>query len=370
MSRHKINDFATNFSKTEWEKTYPVMLRKSGYYTGFIGKFGVGNPKSQPKEAFDFWAGSDKPQPDYEMKDEMGNFIHHNDRVDQDIKAFLENTNSEKPFCLSVSFKAPHIQDGDPRQFIAQKRFMNLYAKDSIPEPEKADPKYWNSQPEFFRTDKNIARERWYLQFANNKMYQESVRNYFRLITGVDEVVGNLLNALKKKGLDDNTVIIFTSDNGHYLGEYGLTGKWFGHEESVRVPLIIYDPRNKNLQNKTASQFALNIDIAPTILKLAGLQPDTKMQGIDLVEMLNKNKPSRTEFFYEHTFLGSPQLPKVEGLISKDKKYMLYTEHNYEEMYDLKSDPNEKLNIAGNNKHFTHLEQMRRKYKFWKNNVL
>ena len=370
MSRHKINDFVTNFSKEELAKTYPIMLRKSGYYTGFIGKFGVGNPKAQPKSEFDFWAGSDKPQPDYEMKDENGNFIHHNDVVDQEIKRFFEKNDKTKPFCLSVSFKAPHIQDGDPRQFIAQKRLMKLYVNDSIPLPEKADPKYWNNQPDFFRTDKNIARERWYLQFANNTMYQESVRNYFRLITGVDEVVGNLVTTLKEKGLSENTVIIFMSDNGHYLGEYGLTGKWFGHEESVRVPLIIYDPRNKNLQNKTAHQFALNIDIAPTIIALAGLQPDQATQGINLVEMVENKRQSRAEFFYEHTFLGSPQLPKVEGVIRKDMKYMKYIEHGYEELFDLKVDSDEKVNQSKNSKYTANLLEMRRKYENWKKKVI
>ncbi len=369
MSRHKINDFVTNFSKPELENTYPLILRKSGYYTGFIGKFGVGNPKDQPKEAFDFWAGSDKPQPDYEMKDEKGDFIHHNDIVDRDIKNFFEKNDKTKPFCLSVSFKAPHIQDGDPRQFIPQQRFIHLYAKDSIDLPEKADPKYWNSFPDFFRTDQNIARERWYLQFANNKMYQESVRNYFRLIAGVDEVVGNLLKSLKDNGLSENTVIIFTSDNGHYLGEYGLTGKWYGHEESVRVPLIIYDPRNKSLQGKTANQFALNIDIAPTILKLAGNEPDKAMQGIDLVDMVANNKASRKEFFYEHTYLGTPRLPKVEGIIQKNMKYMLYTEHNYEELFDLKTDPDEKINQSKNVNYATILSKMRKKYDFWKKQV-
>ncbi len=369
MSRHHIEDFNTSFSPTALQNTYPILLKKAGYQTGFIGKYGIGIPKEQPRNEFDFWAGSDKAQPDYEMKDSKGNFIHHTEKVNEDIEQFLQKCSTEKPFCLSVSFKAPHIQDGDPRQFIPQRRFLTMYAKDSIAEPEKANPKYWNSFPDFFRTDQNIARERWLLQFANNKMYQESVRNYYRLISGVDEVVGNMMKSLMEKGLADNTVIIFMGDNGHYLGEYGLTGKWFGHEESVRVPLIIYDPRNIKLHKKTTQKFALNIDIAPTILRFAGIKIPTQMQGVDLIEMLNNKLLDRKEFFYEHTYLGSPRLPKVEGVIAKDFKYMKYIEHNYEEFYDLKNDSDEKQNIAKNADYHNKLVFFQKKYIRWKKQV-
>ncbi|WP_428655906.1 sulfatase family protein [Runella sp.] len=371
MSRHRIEDFNTGFSPNAWQNTYPMLLKKAGYQTGFIGKYGVGVPKEQPAKAFDFWAGSDKPQPDYEMKDAQGNFIHHTDKVNGDIEEFLQTCSKETPFCLSVSFKAPHIQDGDPRQFIVQQRYKTMYAQDSVPEPEKANPNYWNSFPDFFRTDRNIARERWYLQFANTKMYQESVRQYYRLISGVDEVVGNMLKSLQDKGLADNTVIIFMGDNGYYLGEYGLSGKWFGHAESIRVPLIIYDPRNSRLQRKTSEQFALNIDIAPTILSLAGVKVPDQMQGINLEEMVTgKNKRlNREEFFYEHTFLGSPQLPKVEGIVRKDFKYMKYIEHNYEELFDLKKVPQETQNAAANPAYREKLDTLRQKYREWKEKV-
>ncbi len=371
MSRHKIEDFNTSFTPEAFQNTYPMLLKSAGYQTGFIGKYGVGVPKEQPAKAFDFWAGSDKPQPDYEMKDAQGRFIHHTDKVNNDIQAFLTNVSSNAPFCLSVSFKAPHIQDGDPRQFIVQERYKTMYAQDSIPEPEKANPKYWQSFPDFFRTDQNIARERWYLQFDGNRMYQESVRQYYRLISGVDEVVGNMMKTLQDKGLADNTVIVFMGDNGYYLGEYGLSGKWFGHEESIRVPLIIYDPRNAKLQKKVTTQFALNIDIAPTIVALAGVKIPEQMQGINLLEMVaGKNKRlHREEFFYEHTFLGTPRLPKVEGVVRKDFKYMNYLEHGYEEFYDLKKDPDEKRNVAKEAAYQASLTQMRQKYQDWKTKV-
>ncbi|GAB2800907.1 sulfatase [Rhabdobacter roseus] len=372
MSRHKIQDFATSFGPEAFQSTYPMLLKQAGYQVGFIGKFGVGNPKEQPAAAFDFWACSDKGQPDYEMKDERGNYLHHTDKVNGDIEQFMESTRAAQPFCLSVSFKAPHVQDNDPRQFIIQPRYKSMYAGDSIPEPEKADPKYWRAFPDFFRTEENIARERWHLRFENNRMYQESVRNYYRLLSGVDEVVGNLVQSLERRGLADNTIIVFMGDNGFYLGEYGLAGKWYGHEESIRVPLLIYDPRNPKLRGLRPQPFALNIDIAPTILRLAGVAVPETMQGIDLIELVStQNKAlDRPEFFYEHTFMGSPKLPQVEGVVRKDYKYMKYIEHGYEEYFDLKKDPGERQNLAADPKAARKVAEARQKYLKWKQQVL
>ncbi len=371
MSRHGINDFATSFSKEAFAQTYPMLLKKEGYRVGFIGKFGVGHPKDQPANLFDFWACTNKSQPDYEMKDENGNYLHHTDKVNNDIQDFLQTADKEEPFCLSVSFKAPHVQDNDPRQFIFQPRYAPMYAADSIAETEKMDPKYWNEFPDFFRTEENIARIRWHLRFENKTMYQESVRKYYRLISGVDEVVGKLRASLEEKGLADNTVIIFMGDNGFYLGEYGLAGKWFGHEESIRVPLIVYDPRNKAIQGKRPEEMVLNIDIAPTILKLAGVPAPATMQGTDLVNLVGKNgkKLRRSEFFYEHTFMGDPGLPKIEGVVQQRYKYMTFVEHDYEQLFDLEKDPHEKKNVAKDPKYQTELAAMRKEYKTLKASV-
>ena len=362
MSRHKIANFSTSFAPEAFNQTYPMLLKKAGYRTGFIGKFGVGEPKNQPSSLFDFWSCSDKSQPDYELKDENGNYLHHTDKVNEDIQTFLETNNGDRPFCLSVSFKAPHVQDEDPRQFIPQPRFMTMYQSDSIPETEKMDPKYWNSFPDFFRTEKNFGRIRWHQRYENNRMYQESVRNYYRLISGVDEVVGKLRATLKAKGLDENTVIIFMGDNGFYLGEYGLADKWYGHQESIRVPLIIFDPREKTHAGKQVNDMVLNIDIAPTILRLSGISVPKSMQGTDLATVVSGKGTKRNDFFYEHTFMGSPGIPKVEGVVGQKMKYMKYIEHDYEELFDLVKDPDEKHNIAADDQYKELLNFSRRRY--------
>ncbi len=344
MSRHGIDDFKTSLSPDALSLTYPMLLRAAGYQVGFIGKYGVGAPKDQPKDQYDFWDCSPKGQPDYEMTDDQGNYLHHTDKVDQDINRFLDQVTDDKPFCLSVSFKAPHVQDNDPRQFIIHPRYARYYEDVVIPTPETADPRYWNEFPDFFRTEENIARERWKRRFATPEMYQDMVRNYYRLLTHVDDVVGHTFDRLRERGLADNTIIIFTGDNGMYLGEHGLAGKWYGHEESIRVPLILYDPHAR-ARGIVTDEIALNVDIAPTILKLAGVTVPDGMQGTDLLEVARGNI-DRNDFFYEHTFLGSPKIPQVEGVVSREWKYMKFIEHGYEEIYDLKSDPLEKHNLA------------------------
>lgn len=366
-SRHGINDFRTSFTEEAFKKTYPALLKKTGYTIGFIGKYGVGDPDKQPKDFFDYWAGVNKYQPDYENLTEDGSYIHYTDVVKNHINDFLDTTKG-KPFCLSVSFKAPHVQDEDPRQFIPNPKYNELYKNDSILTPITADEKYWNAFPDFFRTEENIARVRWNKRFKTPEAYQESVKNYYRLITGVDDVVGNLVDKLKDKQLDKNTVIIFMGDNGFYLGEHGLAGKWFGHEESIRVPLFIYDPRN--IKNKSLiTNIALNIDIAPTILGFAGIDKPRGVQGIDLSKIGTNIKETRNDFFYEHTFLGSPQIPKVEGVVSTTTKYMKYIEHDYEELYQLDIDPQETTNLAQNPNYSKLLEKQRTRYNILKKEV-
>lgn len=365
MSTHGINNFITGFSKDALQNTYPAILKKHGYRTGFIGKFGVGNPADQPKDLFDYWKGTPLHQPNYENEDEKGDYFHYTDFISGKIENFLKQDNG-KPFLLSVSFKSPHSQDGDPRQFIPNSRYAGLYENISIPVPQTASPEFWEALPEFFHCEENIARERWYLRFDTPEKYQESVKNYYRLITGVDDAVGELVKQLKEKGLANNTIIIFMGDNGMYLGEHGLAGKWFGHQESIRVPLIIFDPRKEIFQRENQVQkIALNIDIAPTILGYAGIEPPSEMQGFDLKKILT-GEVQREEFLYEHTFMGSPYLPKVEGVVSPEFKYLIFIEHNYEQLYDLINDPHEENNLAATPEYIEILKNRRELYKILK----
>ncbi|MBO9611575.1 MAG: sulfatase [Dyadobacter sp.] len=370
MSRHGINDFNTDFKPEALARTYPALLKRAGYKIGFIGKFGIG-VKNQPDTLFDYWAARKEGQPPYELVNQSGHIIHHTDSVGKDITQFLDRfANQETPFCLSVSFKAPHELDGNPPQYPVQERFKSLYEHVKIPDPLTAAPQYWDSLPAFFRTDQNIGRDRWKPLLSTPELRQQTTRDYYRLITGVDEVVGKMVAQLKNLQIDQNTVIIFMGDNGFSLGEHGLEGKWFGFEESIRVPLIISGGAlPKSLQNRSSNQLALNIDIAPTILSFAGIAAAPAIQGYDLLAVEQKKLPARKDFFYEHTYLGSPRLPKVEGVVSGHWKYMLYTEHGYEELYNNAKDPYETVNLAKRPSAKSTLKKLRKRYEELKKEV-
>ena len=348
--RHDIWGFSKDFSQQQLANTYPVLLKDAGYTIGFIGKYGVGH--KAPKNIFDFWAGFNG-QGTYRQKTEDGKPIHLTSKMANQAIAFLDKQkNNTAPFCLSISFKAPHVE-GDPGYFLPDAQFDNLYKDDEMPLPLTASKTYFNHFPEVFIKN-NVARNRWEDRFASPSMQQENIKKYYRLISGIDQAVGKIMDGLKKNGQDKNTVIVFTSDNGFYLGEYGFAGKWYGSEPSIKVPLVITDLRTKTHKNKSRDHTVLNIDIAPTLLGFAGVEIPKTMQGKNLMHLIKNPKTEwRKEFFYEHLWQSSPSyyIPSTEGIVSNSKKYMKYFKDRdttaviFEELYDLDKDPNEKSNL-------------------------
>ncbi|GAB2534984.1 sulfatase family protein [Spirosoma aerophilum] len=354
--RHGIVDFVTPFTDSALAQTYPVLLRKAGYRTGFIGKYGVGNV--MPISEYDYWRGFDG-QGNYAARDAHGKPIHLTDLMGQQMDEFIQGNPAGKPFCLSVSFKAPHAQDGANPEFPYAERFNDLYRHQTLKRPEAAKDKYYRQFPDWFRhNDQNESRIRWSRRFATDSMFQQTTKSYNRLITGIDDVVGNLRRTLQERGLSENTIIVYTSDNGFYEGEYGFADKWYGHELSIRVPLIIYDPRRPDRKGRTTDRYTLNIDVAPTLLTLAGVPVPGRMQGRSLTQLMDNRHdaslrtPWRTEFYFEHVF-NTPGvfIPQSEGVLSADRKYVHYYNlrepaDSYEEVYNLKTDPMELRNLA------------------------
>jgi arylsulfatase A-like enzyme len=371
QSRHGINDFQTDLSANAFSKTYPALLKNAGYHIGFIGKFGVGlNP---PANLYDFWVNTEsagKTQPDYIIEDDSGNKIHDTDSIGHAIQKFLDQSTGKQPFCLSVSFKAPHEQDGDPPTYIIQPRYAEYYRETKIPEPVTAGSKYWNTIPYFFQQKENLGRARWMGFLSTPELYQKNVKNYYRLISGVDEVVGEIQLRLQKMGIEKNTIIVFMGDNGMLLGEHGMEGKWNGYDESIRIPLLIYDPRlPESINHLKTNQIALNIDIAPTILSWAGVEVPADMQGVDLIGQVENKHPERKDFFYQHYFLGGPQLPKVEGVVTKNLRYMKYLEFDYEQLFDISHDPFEINNLVNDPVYKKEVNQLRKRYNILKKEV-
>lgn len=381
-SRHGVWSFSTNFTDAQLAQTYPGMLKKAGYYLGFIGKWGVGQP---PKDLFDYnrgWPGQNRY-----LNVQDGKFRHLTAIMSDQAIEFLDSIPGDKPFCLSFSFKAPHCQDGPPSKFLDDPKFKGLYARHPsqffydpklaplyrdavIPPAPLSDPAFFNALPEFLKTSEN--RVRWEIRFATPEMYQESVKAYYRLISGVDRVVGRIVEKLEQSGLADNTIILYTGDNGFYLGERGFAGKWYPHEVSIRVPLVVYDPRlPEDRRGTRRDQPVLSIDLAPTMLDMAGVEAPEAMQGSSLVPLVDGKKPEwRTEFFYEHLFKHA-RIPCTEAVRGPQYKYIRFVDSDplYEELYDLKSDPDEAHNLAGKPEHAATLKRMREKWAAWRERV-
>ena len=161
------------------------------------------------------------------------------------------------------------------------------------------------------------------------------------------------------KFLNKNTIIIFVSDNGYFLGERGLAGKWLMYDNSIRVPLIIYDPRTEN-NSQENDQLVLNIDIAPTIMEYANIRIPEGIQGQSLIPILKDPSLSiRDQFLCEHLY-DLKYIPKSEGIRTKKWKYFRYiNDPDHEELYDLVNDPLEVNNLAGDNNFTNELNALR-----------
>jgi hypothetical protein len=154
---------------------------------------------------------------------------------------FLRGVKPGQPFCCVWCPWAPHADDDNPKQYFWPAAVDGLYRDVDIPVPEMAAPKYYDAQPAFLKN--TMSRTRWGWRFDTPQKYQAMVKGYFRMISGIDMVVGRIRAELARLKLAENTVIIFASDNGYFLGERGYADKWLMYDLSIRVPLIVYDPR-------------------------------------------------------------------------------------------------------------------------------
>lgn len=360
---HGIYDFATPLSASQIAATYWGQMRQAGYHTGFIGKFGVGN--KMPEDAFDVWMGF-PGQGFYYPHGASGPHLNHVMR-DQ-ANEFLESAPAGKPFCLSMSFKAPHVQDEDPRQYLPPQDTEARYANVTIPPHGGAGSDDVLRFPLAFHHSE--SRRRWAVRFGTPELYQESVKGYYRLISSIDDVVGSLRATLEKLKLADNTVIVYSADHGIFNGEHGFAGKWYGHEESLRIPLILFDPRTPaGERGKHCQAMTLNIDLQPTLLELAGIKSATAAHGQSILgPARNPHAEGRSVWYLEHRFPNHGWIPSSEGIRTKRWKYIRYTDvaAPYQELYDLKNNPTETTNLIGNPQYRRQQEPLARYCEQWK----
>ena len=345
------------------ETLYSDILHQNGYRTGYFGKWHAKMPKGyRAEDHFDeFEAIGRNP---FYKKQPDGTLRHETEIiVDRGIE-FLKNQPKDKPFALNMWFNACHAEDSDRRPGIGAfpwpRAVDGMYEDIYMPPPRLNDPATFDALPDFLKT--TINRERFFWRWNTEERYQTNMRAYYRMVSGIDGAIGRFRKALEEAGLADNTIIVYSADNGYHMGNRGLAGKWSHFEESLRVPMIVMDPRvPASERGKVTDAPALNVDLPATFLDWAGAKVPERYQGRSLKPLVSNGKPKdwRTETFHEH-FAVRNRIPAFEGLRNENYKYVRYFDHgNREFLHDLKSDPDELINLADDPKHADLLQEMR-----------
>ena len=348
------------------QQTMPKLLQTAGYQTAMIGKWHL---KSDPT-GFDYWNILPGQGAYYDPKFiEMGEDKQHSGYVTDLITDFaidwLDKRDPEKPFLLLYHHKAPH------GQWQPAERHATLWENEDLPHPETYDddlsgraeavqknnsrlnPELLNRWSGWERFGKKPTPEGLSEEELDDWIYQQYVKDYLRVMTAVDENVGRFLDYLESVGLAENTMVIYTSDNGMFLGDHFLFDKRLMYEEPIRVPLAIRYPAGVEAGGDV-SAFAVNVDYAPTILDYAGLPVPADMQGRSLRPLLEGAAPAdwRTSFYYHYW-----EWPNAGHFVAphygvRTGRFKLI--HHYDERYggpaaweliDLESDPHEYRNV-------------------------
>lgn len=359
-----------NMMQPTWERTYPMMLREAGYTTAFAGKFGFevsdapGEKGRLPESDFDVWGGG-PGQTHYEtaknksMAQYADEYPHSTLSYGAFSRDFIEDASQgDKPFCLSISFKAAH------RPTTPDPRFDHVYSGKTFTRPKNYGREYSKHFSEQSKQGRQWVR---FHEWNYSDRYDEVMAIYYQQIYGVDVAVGMIRDALEESGVADNTVIIFTSDNGFLCGSHGYGSKVLPYEESARVPLIMYDPRHRNSgRGHRTSALTGNIDFAPTILDLAGIPVPHSMDGRSLLPLYDDpNGEIREELQLINAW--GPIETQFLGVLTKDWKYLYwpYAGEEFkatEELYQVSQDRLELVNRVQTNRSPEVLQDMRQRY--------
>jgi len=373
-SSYKLNE-------AQWSRSYPALLKRGGYYTGFLGKFGVEyyTFRGRAAKKFDFWRAHDGWAKFFPKKAANCKAYHDSGEdiitpvMGESITRFLDKAPSGKPFCLSVSFSIPHgSQTGSMHRWRAPasdnpklkdhpiygKLYRDLDVK--IPAETATDP--YKHIPKAVM-DQDKGRNKCYSYNYDRKICLEHHIRYYQQITGLDKIIGDMVATLKRKGLDKNTVIIFGSDHGLLMGEYGMGGKGLLYDLASKFPCFVYDPRlGEGKRGRNVNELVSSLDITSTILDLAGVNQPAEMEGRSLVPLVTGEKVKwRDVLFLENLYTGR-DTPISEGIRKGKWKYIRmydsvrkYSEKHtnfegrkpdFEQLFDLEKDPEEKHNLV------------------------
>ena len=375
------------------QMTFPKLLQNAGYQTALVGKWHL---KSDPT-GFDYWnvlpGQGEYYNPDFIEMGEKKRFEGYCTTITTDFALnWLNKRDTEKPFCLLLHHKAPHrtwqpdtihfAEFKDKTYPVPGNFFDNYEGRRAAAEQKLSiraidmDVQYdlkmedengliWSRFPKFQHTvrmneNQKEAWEKHYKpitkDFIEKKLegdelhlwkYQRYMRDYLACIRSVDENVGRVLDYLKENGLDKNTLVVYTSDQGFYMGEHGWFDKRFMYEQSFKTPLLIRAPEGYNVKGEI-SELVQNIDYAPTFLDFAGIEIPEEMQGVSIKPLLKEQqKEWRDALYYHYYEFPNEHAVKRHYGVRTDRYKLIhfYNDIDEWELYDLQNDPEEMNNI-------------------------
>ena len=337
--------------------TVARLLQQGGYHTGMIGKWHLG---SDP-QGFDRWEIF-PGQGDYvdpvlytatSEKKYTGRYA--TDVVTDLALEFIEKRPADKPFFLMMHHKAPH------RPWTPNAEHGAHFAGRTIPEPATLWDDYKGRTDALHENQQRIANDLTPTDLKQEPpagltgdaltrwKYQRYMQDYLATVQSVDDSVGRVIDALDKAGLGRDTIVIYTSDQGFFLGDHGLFDKRFMYEESIRMPFLVRWPAGIKAGTRIDA-IGLNVDFAPTFLEAAGLPPSPDMQGRSLVPVLRGKTPGdwRTSMYYRYYHdPGHHNTRAHYGVRTKTHKLIYFWKKDQWELYDLVKDPQEMHNLYG-----------------------
>lgn len=368
---HGILDNTSRNEQSHKLKTFPLVLHQSGYETAFIGKWHMGNDDS-PRPGFDRWVSlkgqGEAIDPNLNIDGIQKQVSGYVTDVLTDYSLMFIAKERKKPFMLYLSHKAlhPNMKQRDDGSII------EIAGGGFIP-AARHDGKYSNDifikRPNYGKTpiDKPALMQKIgnLPALSENTVTDEpTIRKRSEMLLAIDESLGQIIKSLKKINQIDNTVIVFTSDHGYFYGEHGLSEeRRLAYEEAIRIPLIIHYP-NKISKNINLDPMVLSIDLAPTLLEMAGLKPSGDIEGKSFLPLLKgKTDHWRSSFLIEYN--SDTVFPRMlnmgyKAVRTNRFKYIQYNDlKNMDELYDLQTDPYELQNIISNSESVSLLKDMK-----------
>jgi len=334
--------------------------RDYGYLSGFVGKWH--NKRWGRERELDYYFGF-RGQGKYHDP-----VIKENDSPEQTYQGWVEDILADKsigfikrahlegkPFMLCHWFKTPH------QRCLPAERHQELFKDMVFPKPKTFDTDYSGKPRAVREADMKIGGEG---RYSYVKDWNEFMRNYHRVLIGVDENLGRILETLDRLGLSENTLVIFTSDNGYFLGEHRFFDKRLMYEPSLRIPLLIRYPK-EIAPGTVIDRFALNIDFAPTIMDYAGMPIPREVDGRCLRPLLEGRQTLwREDFLYEYyEYPAVHMVMPNKGGRTRRWKYIEYYDYRGRqyELYDLENDPHEEHNLINEPVYKPVVEKLRKR---------